>query len=331
MDGQSGAMFRTRPTNLRLALSILIGIKAENSDLVLQKSVRGKLVVHIVQAVVLGIIQGLTEFIPISSSAHLIIVPWLMNWNDPALDSLTFDVALHLGTLVALLIYFWNDWKRFVTAGVRSIVERKIGDDMDRKLAWYLVIGTIPGGIIGLLFEHKIENLFHPEADPITVSAMVWMGIIIAALGALLFLAERFAKHLRKMDGVSLRDAILIGCAQAFAIFPGVSRSGSTITAGLAVGLERETAARFSFLLSAPIIAGAGLKSLWDIYKGIHSGTIAGSEIALFPAGFLAAAISGYFCIKYLLRFLQNNSTNIFVYYRWALAIFVIALALGRA
>ncbi len=286
---------------------------------------------QILQAVILGFIQGLTEFIPISSSAHLVIVPWVFNWNDPALDSLTFDVALHLGTLVALLTYFWAEWKRFVVAGVRSIVERKVGDDRDRKFAWYLVIGTIPGGIIGLLFEHKIEGLFHPEGGLITAPAMVWMGIIIAALGTLLFLAERLAKHLRKMDGVSLRDAILIGCAQAFAIFPGVSRSGSTITAGLAVGLERETAARFSFLLSAPIIAGAGLKSLWDIYKGIHSGAIAGSEIALFPAGFLAAAISGYFCIKYLLKFLQNNSTKVFVYYRWALAVFVIILAFSRS
>ena len=285
---------------------------------------------HIFQAIVLGIVQGLAEFIPISSSAHLIIVPWLLNWNDPALESLTFDVALHLGTLVALLIYFWNDWKRYITAGARSIVERKIGNDRDRKLAWYLVIGTIPGGIIGLLFEHKIEDLFHPSGGDITANAMVWMGIIVAVLGALLFLAERLAKHLRKMDGVNLRDAILIGCAQAFAIFPGVSRSGSTITAGLAVGLERETAARFSFLLSAPIIAGAGLKSLLDIYKGIHSGAIAGSDIALFPAGFLAAAISGYFCIKYLMRFLQNNSVNVFVYYRWALAVFIIVVALAR-
>jgi undecaprenyl-diphosphatase len=289
------------------------------------------MIVQILQAVILGIVQGLTEFIPISSSAHLIIVPWLFGWTDPALDSLSFDVALHLGTLVALVVYFWNDWKRFVVAGVRSIAERKIGDDRDRKLAWYLVIGTIPGGIIGLLFEHKIENLFHPEGGSITTSAMVWMGIIVAALGALLFLAERLAKHLRRMDGVSLRDAIIIGCSQALAIFPGVSRSGSTITAGLAVGLERETAARFSFLLSAPIIAGAGLKSLWDIYKGIHSGAIMSSEIALFPVGFVAAAISGYFCSKYLLRFMQKNPTDIFVYYRWALAVFVIIVALVRA
>lgn len=286
---------------------------------------------HYLQAVILGIVQGLTEFIPISSSAHLIIVPWVGNWNDPALESLTFDVALHIGTLVALLAYFWKDWVRLINAGVASIVERNIGDNQDRKLIWYLVIGTIPGGIIGLLFEHKIEHLFHPEDGPILSGSMIWMGIIIAILGTLLFLAERLAKHVRKMEGLTLRDAILVGCSQALAIFPGVSRSGSTITAGLAVGLERETAARFSFLLSAPIIAGAGLKSMWDFYKGVHSGAIASSDVGLFVAGFLAAAISGYFCIKYLLRFLQNNSTNVFVYYRWALALFVVSMAILRA
>ncbi len=286
---------------------------------------------NILQAVILGIVQGLTEFIPISSSAHLVIIPWLFNWNDPALESLTFDVALHLGTLLALLAYFWIDWVRLVKTGIASIIERKIGEDIDRKLAWYLVIGTIPGGIVGLLFEHKIEHLFHPAEGEIVASSMIWMAAIIALLGALLFLAERLAKHDRRMNGLTLRDSILIGLAQALAIFPGVSRSGSTITAGLAVGLERETAARFSFLLSAPIVAGAGLKSLWDIYKGIHSGAIAGSDMALFPIGFVAAAISGYFCIKFLLRFLQKNSTNVFVYYRWALAVFVIAVALSRA
>ncbi len=279
------------------------------------------------QAVVLGIVQGLTEFIPISSSAHLIIIPWVLRWDDPALDSLTFDVALHLGTLVALLTYFWNDWVRFIRAGIASIAERKIGGDPDRRLVWYLVLGTIPGGIVGLLFEHRIEEMFHPSGATIAPASMIWMGIIIGLLGALLYVAERFARHVRGIERVNLRDAILIGCSQALAIFPGVSRSGSTITSGLAVGLDRETAARFSFLLSAPIIAGAGLTSLWNIYKGIHSGAIATSELAIFPLGFVAAALSGYFCIKFLLKFLQRHSTKPFVYYRWALALFVIFVA----
>jgi undecaprenyl-diphosphatase len=284
----------------------------------------------IVQAIVLGIVQGLTEFIPISSSAHLVIIPWALNWDNPAIESLSFDVALHLGTLVALLAYFASDWVRMFRAGVASIVERKIGDDLNRRLAWFLVIGSIPGGVIGLLFEHKVEEVFHPSEGLISSSSMIWMGAIIALLGALLFLAERLARHVRKTEDLKFKDAIIIGCAQALAIFPGVSRSGSTITAGLALGLERETAARFSFLLSAPIVAGAGLKSVWNIYKGIHSGAITNSEIILFPIGFVAAAISGYFCIKYLLRFLQKNTTNIFVYYRWVLAVFVIVVALIR-
>ncbi len=281
----------------------------------------------ILQAIILGVVQGLTEFIPISSSAHLVIIPWLFKWEDPALESLPFDIALHLGTLVALLWFFAGDWVRLVRAGIVSILERKIGDDVDRRLAWLLVIGSIPGAIVGALAESKIEELFHPANAPIQPMAMVTMGIIMALLGVALFAAERLARHLRKLNQISLRDAIVIGLSQALAIFPGVSRSGATITAGLALGLERETAARFSFLLSAPIIAGAGAKSLYDIFK---DGMLDSSELTLFAVGFIAAAISGYLCIKFLLRFLQKNSTDIFVYYRWALAVLIIVVALMR-
>ena len=284
----------------------------------------------ILKAILLGVVQGLTEFIPISSSAHLVIIPWLFQWDDPALESLTFDVALHLGTLVALLAFFARDWARIVRSGVSSIVERKIGGDTDRRLAWFLVLATVPGGVIGLLFEKKIDHWFHPVDGPIQSSSMIAMALIIALLGAFLFLAEKLAAHSRRMNQITLKDSLLIGLAQALAIVPGVSRSGSTITAGLALGLERETAARFSFLLSAPIIAGAGAKSLYNIYKGMKSGLISGSDFSLFAFGFVAAAVSGYFCIKFLLRFLQNHRTNVFVYYRWALAIVVLAVALTR-
>ncbi len=262
----------------------------------------------IIQSIILGLVQGLTEFIPISSSAHLIIVPWLFGWNDPALTSLPFDVALHLGTLLAVLAYFAADWVRLIRAGVASIVERKIGADPDRRLAWLLVIGCIPGAIVGVLAESKINDLFH----------------------APLLAAERMASHTRKLEQLKLSDSIWIGLAQALAIFPGVSRSGSTITAGLALGLERPAAARYSFLLSAPIIAGAGLKSLYDIYKGLGSGAIARGDLLLFPIGFVAAAVSGYLVIRFLMRFLQTNSTAIFVYYRWALAVLIIVVALAR-
>jgi undecaprenyl-diphosphatase len=229
------------------------------------------------------------------------------------------------------MIYFSEDWTRLIGAGVRSVVERRIGADVDRRLAWYLVIGSVPGGIAGLLFESKIETIFHPAEGSIRSSSMVAMAIIIAGMGALLFLAERLARHDRALNQVTFKDAVLIGLAQALAIFPGVSRSGSTITGALALGLKRETAARFSFLLSAPIVAGAGMKSLWNLYKGLNTGAITISELTLFPIGFLAAAVSGYLCIKYLLRFLQDHSTNPFVYYRWLLALVVIAATFYRS
>jgi len=282
-----------------------------------------------VQAAILGIVQGLTEFMPISSSAHLIIVPWLFGWKDPLLDSLQFDVALHLGTLLAVLVYFASDWVRLIRAGVASLVQRRIGNDPDRRLAWLLFIGCIPGGIAGVLGESKIEQLFHQPNTLIKAPAMIVMAIIIVLLALCLFAAERLAKHTRKMDSLSLRDVLVIGVAQAFAIFPGVSRSGSTITAGLGVELERDAAARFSFLLGAPIIAGAGLKSLWDIYKQAGGG-FSHAEWNLVPIGVLAAAVSGFFCIRYLLRYLRQHSTDIFVYYRWGLAALIILVAVLR-
>lgn len=282
------------------------------------------------QAIVLGIVQGLAEFIPISSSAHLIIVPWLFGWNNPVLESLTFDVALHIGTLLALLWFFAPEWVRLIRAGIASLVERKIGDDTDRRLAWLIVIGTIPGGIAGVLLESRIEELFHTPNAPIQPTAMIVLAIGLALLGALLFIAERVARHLRHMQDLKLSDAVLIGLAQAFAIFPGVSRSGSTITAGLALGLARETAARFSFLLSAPIIAGAGAKSLYDIFKEVRAGSLTDNELLLFPIGLIAATVSGYLCIKFLLRYLQSHSTDLFVYYRWGLAVLIILVALFR-
>jgi len=282
---------------------------------------------NILQALILGIVQGLTEFIPISSSAHLIIVPWLFGWDDPGL---AFDVALHLGTLIALLWFFAADWVRVIRAGIASIVERKIGDDLDRRLAWLLVIGCVPGGIAGVLAESKLEELFHQPNSAHRADAMIAIGVIIALLGAALFIVERIARHVRGMATLSLKDAIVVGLAQALAIFPGVSRSGATITAGLALGFEREAAARFSFLLSAPIIAGAGAKSLFDVYGELRRGALGSSELTLFAVGFLAAAISGYLCIKFLLRFLQKNSTDIFVYYRWLLSALIIVIALAR-
>lgn len=285
---------------------------------------------EVLRALVLGLVQGLTEFIPISSSAHLVVVPWLFGWQDAALTSLQFDVALHLGTLLAVLSFFAADWVRLIRGFVASIVQRRIGPDADRRLAWFLVVGCIPGGVAGVGFESKIEALFHRPGQPIQPAAMLAMAVIIALLGLALYLAERTAVHCRPLRALGLRDAVIVGLAQAFAIFPGVSRSGSTITAGLALGLERDAAARFSFLLSAPIIAGAGAKSALDVLSAARAGTLPSGGLSLFAVGFVAATVSGYLTIKYLLRYLQDHSTIPFVYYRWALAALLVAVVLFR-
>ena len=284
----------------------------------------------IIQSIILGLIQGITEFIPISSSAHLIIVPWLFGWTDPVLQSLTFDIALHLGTLLALIVFFAADWVRLIGAWFKSIFQFKIGSDSDRRLAWFIVLACIPGAIAGVLLEGKIEAVFHPEGAPISAGSMIAMAVIIALLAVLLFLSDRLARHERPIGAMKWKDSILIGLSQALAIFPGVSRSGSTITTGLALGLQREAAARFSFLLSAPIIAGAGLKSLVDLLQSVKAGAITGTELTLFPIGFVVAALSGFLCIKFLLRYLQKHTAAVFVYYRWALAVLIAVVALVR-
>ncbi len=286
--------------------------------------------ISILESIFLGIIQGLTEFIPVSSSAHLIVVPWLFGWEGLGINSLAFDVALHLGTLIAVLWFFRTDWFRLLRAGIAAVQERRIGADPDRRLVWLLVVGCIPGAVVGALAESRIERLFHEPNQPYRISAMIAIAAVLALLGAIMLLADRLARHLRPMRSLTLRDALIIGFAQALAVFPGVSRSGATITAGLALGLERPAAARFSFLLSAPIIAGAGLKSAWEVVQGLRSGAIPASGLILFPIGFAAAAVSGYFCIKFLLRYLQEHSVAVFTYYRWVLAAVIVVVALVR-
>ena len=279
--------------------------------------------VEILQAILLGVVQGLTEFIPISSSAHLIIVPWLLKPFTGIGDfGLSFDLALHLGTLLAVLAFFRSDWLRYIGAFFASLRDHSVAGDHDRLLGWLLLIGSIPGVIAGAFGDKYIEGFFHAPAAPHQPTAMIVLAILIIALAAVLWLAERMASHVRTMESITLKDAVLIGLAQALAILPGVSRSGSTITMGLALGLKRETAARFSFLLGAPIIAGAAAKKLLD---ALQAGTLA-SEAGIFICGCLAAAVVGYVCIKYLLRYLQTNSTLVFVNYRVFLGVLIIVL-----
>lgn len=263
----------------------------------------------VLQAIILGLVQGLTEFMPISSSAHLVLVPWLFGWDDPGL---TFDVALHLGTLVAVLAYFWRDWADIAGSILASIRQRSLGDRHTR-LGWFIALATIPGVAAGVILESQAETAFRDAR---------LIAIMMIALGLVLLFAEVVGKRTKEMERLSLRDSIFIGFAQALAIVPGVSRSGSTITMGLLCGLTRDTAARFSFLLGTPIIAGAAAKALYDI---VEVGLPAGDTTA-FAVGIIASAISGYICIGLLLRYLRRYSTGIFVAYRLAVGLGVLAL-----
>lgn len=269
--------------------------------------------VDLVQAVVLGIVQGLAEFLPISSSGHLILVPWLLGWHD---HSLTFDLALHLGTTLALLGYFWRDWTALASAvlrGLRSVEARK---DPRWRLAWLLVVGSLPAGVIGVLFEDAIEQ---------NVRQPVMIAVLLMVFGLVLYLADRLSTHGRDLGDVRLRDALTVGCAQVLAFLPGVSRSGITLTAGLVRGLDRPAAARFSFLLSAPITFAAAVYKLRVLFRSPP----VGEEALAFVAGIAVAASVGALAIGFLLRFLQRSSTAVFVWYRVLAGGGVLLLALG--
>jgi undecaprenyl-diphosphatase len=233
-----------------------------------------------------------------------------------------------MGTLLAVIVYFAADWGRLIAAWFRSIARLRIGDDPDTRMAWYILLACIPGAIAGVLFEGAVTASFHVE--PVPRLSMILMAVSIAIMGGLLLIADRLGRSARPFEKIRAGDAALIGLAQALAIFPGVSRSGATITTGLALGLERPAAARFSFLLSAPIIAGAGLKSLYDLLASAGSGGIPSAELVLFPVGFVMAAASGLLCIRLLLSWLQKHSTRPFVFYRWGLAALVLVVALVR-
>jgi undecaprenyl-diphosphatase len=274
------------------------------------------------QAIVLGVVQGLTEFLPVSSSGHLVLFPWLFGWQDPGL---TFDVALHLGTFVAVLLFFWRDLWQMAEALVRGFAARAPLAEPDARLGALIVLGSIPAALVGFVADDPIEGVFHrPEAAKL---ALVVIAASLIVVGLLMALAERVARHQRTLKDIGWRDAALIGLAQAAALIPGVSRSGSTITAGLFRDLRRETAARFSFLLSLPATAGAALKKVLDI---VQAGGLAADDQVPFVAGTFTAGLVGYACIAFLLRYLQRSSTVIFTIYRVALGVLVLGLALVR-
>lgn len=273
---------------------------------------------NILHAFVLGLVQGLGEFLPISSSAHLIIVPWLFKWPDPGLG---FDVALHWGTLVAVLFYFRNDVWLLIKGFFHSLMpsKREMSENIYQKLAWLLIIASVPGAIIGKLLEKKIDKIFH---EGLSGSAALWVAIILGAFGLILWLADMASKKTKNLDRITWIDALLIGIAQALAVFPGVSRSGATIATGLGLNFKREDAARFSFLMSIPIIFGAGVLELKDFHSGVTT-----SELVV---GFLAAAVFGFLSIKYLLRYISRHSYNLFVWYRIIAAVIILAVFFAR-
>jgi undecaprenyl-diphosphatase len=281
------------------------------------------------QAVVLAVVQAFGEFLPISSSAHLILTRWFFGWRelDPAMD-LTFDVALHAGTLLAVLIYFFPTWINLIVAGFggqprMSASAAGFGnvDDVesgrDRMLLWWIVLGTVPGAIVGKLLDKYAELKFREN--------YLLIGSMLVVVGLLMWVAEKLSAQRRTITGVNAIDAILIGTAQALALIPGVSRSGSTITAGLARGLNRESAARFSFLLLAPITGGAVLLKSHEVMK---AGGLPPGMKAPFLVGISVSFILGMAVIAFFLRFLRNHSLNLFVIYRVLLGIVVITLAL---
>jgi undecaprenyl-diphosphatase len=251
------------------------------------------------QAIILGILQGLTEFIPVSSTAHLILLPWFLGWQG-IVDSLTFDVALHFGTLLALLVYFRKDWINLF----KALTNRK-------SLIWLIAAASVPAGAAGLVFHDIFENMrdFH-----------LLIAFTLSSVAVLMIIAEKKIRGKAGLgiENISIKDALIIGFAQALALIPGVSRSGITITAGLFSGFSRETSARFSFLMSTPVVLGA---SLLDARKVINSPDI---DLNIFLIGILSSAIAGYLAIKYLLIFFKNHSMTPFAYYRFLLAFVMI-------
>ncbi len=256
------------------------------------------------QAILLGVVQGATEFIPVSSSGHLVLVPWLLGWDSP---SLVFDVAVHCGTLLAVLIYFRRDWLKMVRSTSHWLRKRR-GNESSVRLLGLIIIGTLPAAVVGILFQNFFEHAF---AQPLVVTLM----LLVTA--AMLLVGEHAGKSIRGMEHLTWRDSLLIGLAQALAIMPGISRSGSTIAASRLLDTKRGDAARFSFLLSMPVIVAASVLQLVEVVRG----SINTSEAGLLLCGFASAFLSGYIVIRGLLGFLHKHSTDVFSAYCVVLAI----------
>src|ERR1700727_2821073 len=266
----------------------------------------------IYQAVVLAIVQALTEFLPISSTAHLVLIPWLFGWKDPGL---TFDVALHAGTLLAVILYFFRDWIQIIGQAFGLNIGRDQDLKQNRNLLWLLAVASIPIGIFGYLFDKQADSTWR---QPYVI------GTMLIVVGVVMWIAEKRRIGSKSMSTIQMSDGIAVGLAQAVAVIPGTSRSGATISAGLFRNMNRETAARFSFLLSTPAIAAAVLKKAWDIHK--EGGIPADMKVPI-VVGIVVSGLLGAVVIAFFLRYLRRSSLMPFVYYRIVFGIIVIALA----
>jgi len=265
------------------------------------------------QAILLALVQAVTEFLPVSSSAHLALAPWLLGWKD---QGLAFDIALHIGTLLAVLLYFARDWAQIIAQAFGIDYSPDPDLRLNRTLLWLLALASLPIGILGLLFQKEAET---------TLRNPVIIGTMLILVGVVMGYADRIARRNRGVGAIGLVDALTIGFAQAVALIPGTSRSGATITAGLFRGLDRHAAGRFSFLLSTPVTAAAGAKALYDLYK---VGGVTPDMQAPFYTGIAVSAIAGCVVIGFFLKFLRANSLRVFIIYRIVFGIFILGLAL---
>jgi undecaprenyl-diphosphatase len=273
----------------------------------------------IVQAFVMGVVQGLTEFLPISSSGHLILVPALMGWDDPFLTSLAFSVMLHLGTLLALLVYFREDWLRLIPAGFATIRDRSFKGDHDRRLAWLIAVSTIPAGLAALALNDVVDQPSFRQPGLVIVMLVVFAGV--------LWLADRWGSRRLEVDQLSFPAAVGIGVAQALALVPGVSRSGVTMSAGLFAGLTREATARYAFLMATPVTA---LAVTYEGVKLVRGEAGADAELVPLIVGVLASFGAGVLAISVLLRYLRTRSFGIFVVYRLVVAALFLVIWLAK-
>lgn len=267
------------------------------------------------QVILLALVQGITEFLPISSTAHLALAPWLLGWNDPGL---TFDIALHVGTLIAILLFFFRDWVQVIAQGFGL----SYGDDaqlkQNRMLLWYLAIASIPIGVVGFIFKGQAEGEWR---SPVVI------GVMLIVIGVFMWIADRIGSGKKDIAGVTLPDAVVVGVSQALAVVPGTSRSGVTIATAVLRNIDRPTAARFSFLLSTPAIAGAAASALHHLTK---QGGIPADMRTPFLAGILVSAVSGMAVIAFFLKYLKQHTLRFFIYYRLIFGIIVLALAFFR-